>query len=112
MVVKMEIDLERGFAPWKEMFIDNEHKLKEHGGKLVFAGTEKDNERVDYEKGIKLKMIFIYFVIFIISLFGLIFLLDTFKYNLSIAFPGIVPLFDSLYETLLDLKLFFKDLTN
>ena len=44
MIVKMEIDLERGFAPWKEMFIDNEYKLHEHGGKLVFAGTEKDND--------------------------------------------------------------------
>ena len=37
MIVKMEIDLERGFAPWKEMFIDNEYKLNEHGEKLVFA---------------------------------------------------------------------------
>ena len=74
--------------------------------------TEKKDERVDFEKGIELKMVFIYFVISIISLLGLIFLLDTFKYNLSSAFPGIVPLFDSLYETLLDLKLFFKDLTN
>ena len=44
MIVKMEIDLERGFAPWKEMFIDNEYKLNEQGGKLVFAGTEKDND--------------------------------------------------------------------
>ena len=44
MIVKMEIDLERGFAPWKEMFIYNEYKLNEHGGKLVFAGTEKDND--------------------------------------------------------------------
>ena len=44
MIVKMEIALERGFAPWKEMFIDNEYKLNEHGGKLVFAGTEKDND--------------------------------------------------------------------
>ena len=74
--------------------------------------TEKDNERVDYYEGNKLKMIFLYIVIFIISLIGLIFLLDTFKYNLSSIFPGIVPLFDSLYETLLDLKLFIKDLTN
>ena len=40
----MEIDLERGFAPWKEMFIDNEYKLNIHGVKLVFAGTEKDND--------------------------------------------------------------------
>ena len=74
--------------------------------------TEKDDERVDYDEGNKLKMIFLYIVIFIISLIGLIFLLDTFKYNLSSIFPGIVPLFDSLYETLLDLKLFIKDLTN
>ena len=44
MIVKMEIDLERGFAPWKEMFIHNEYKLNEHGGNLVFAGTEKDND--------------------------------------------------------------------
>ena len=44
MIVKMEIDLDRGFAPWKEMFIDNEYKLNEYGGKLVFAGTEKDND--------------------------------------------------------------------
>ena len=41
MIVKMEIDLERGFAPWKEMFTDNEYKLNEHGGKLVFAGDEE-----------------------------------------------------------------------
>ena len=74
--------------------------------------TEKDDERVDYDEGNKLKMIFLYIVIFIISLIGLIFLLDTFKYNLSNIFPGIVPLFDSLYETLLDLKLFIKDLTD
>ena len=30
MIVKMEIDLERGFDPWKEMFIDNKYKLNEH----------------------------------------------------------------------------------
>ena len=26
------------------MFIDNEYKLNEHGGRLVFAGTEEDND--------------------------------------------------------------------
>ena len=80
--------------------------------KVDDSETEKDNERVNYEKGVKFKVIFIYFVIFVISLIGLIFLLDTFKYNLSNVFPGIVPLFDSLYETMLDLKLFIKDLVN
>ena len=44
MLVKMEIDLAKGFSPWKEMFIENEHRLNSHGGKLVFAGTPHDNE--------------------------------------------------------------------
>ena len=44
MIVKMEIDLAKGFAPWKEMFIQNEHRLNAHGGKLVFAGTPNDND--------------------------------------------------------------------
>ncbi len=44
MIVKMEIDLVRGFEPWKEMFINNEHRLNAHGGSLIFAGTQKDND--------------------------------------------------------------------
>ena len=48
----------------------------------------------------------------VLSLLGLILLLDTFKYNLSNIFPGAIPLFESFYETMLDLKLFFKDLIN
>ncbi len=73
---------------------------------------EKKYEKVDYEKGIKLKMIFVYFSVLIISLLGLILILDTFKYNLSNVFPGIVLSLDSFYETMLDLKLFFKDLVD
>ena len=69
---------------------------------------EKGNE----EKQGKLKMVLVYFIVVIISLFGLIFLLDTFKSYLSNVFPGITPLFNSFYETLLDFKLFIKDLTN
>ena len=44
MLVKMEIDLAKGFSPWKKMFINNEHRLNAHGGRLVFAGTPHDNE--------------------------------------------------------------------
>jgi len=57
-------------------------------------------------------MILVYFIIVIISLLGLIFLLDTFKSYLLSVFPSINPLFDSFYQTLLDLKLFIKDLSN
>ena len=44
MVVKLNIDLANGFAPWKKMFHENEHRLNEHGGHLLFAGTEKDDD--------------------------------------------------------------------
>ncbi len=69
---------------------------------------EKENEK----KQGKINMILIYFIVVIISLLGLIFLLDTFKSYLFSIFPSVAPLFDSFYETLLDLKLFIKDLTN
>ena len=44
MIVKLTQDLARGFKPWKDMFHENEAALNALGGKLVFAGTEKDND--------------------------------------------------------------------
>ena len=69
---------------------------------------EKEND----EKQGKIKMVLAYFIVVIISLLGLIFLLDTFKSNLLSVFPAITPFFDSFYETLIDFKLFIKDLAN
>ena len=77
---------------------DEENNIKE----------EKENE----EKQGKIKMVLVYFIVVIISLLGLIFLLDTFKSHISDIFPGTTSLFDSFYETLLDFKLFIKDLTS
>ena len=57
-------------------------------------------------------MILIYFIVVVISLLGLIFLLDTFKSYLISVFPTVTPFFDSFYETLVDFKLFIKDLVN
>ena len=77
---------------------DEEYNIKE----------EKEND----EKQGKIKMVLVYFIVFIISLLGLIFLLDTFKSYLISVFPTITPFLDSFYETLLDFKLFIKDLAN
>ena len=71
----------------------------------------KDEKGNEEKKGIT-KMILVYFTVVIISLLGLIFLLDTFKSNLLSVFPTITPFFDSFYETLLDFKLFIIDLAN
>ena len=44
MLVKLTQDLARGFAPWKEMFFENEAELNALGARLVFAGSEKDDD--------------------------------------------------------------------
>ncbi len=77
---------------------DEENNLKE----------EKGNE----EKQGKIRTVLVYFIVVIISLLGIIFLLDTFKSYLISVFPTITPFLDSFYETLLDFKLFIKDLVN
>ena len=44
MIVKLTQELERGFEPWKKMYENNRSVLIEMGGKLIFAGPEKDND--------------------------------------------------------------------
>ena len=46
----------------------------------------------------------------IISIIAFILLIDTFKNHISVIFPGIVQMSDSLYLVINDLKLFIKDL--
>ena len=46
----------------------------------------------------------------IISIIAFILLMDTFKNQISLIFPGILKMSDSLYLVINDLKLFIKDL--
>ena len=46
----------------------------------------------------------------IISIIAFILLIDTFKNQISLIFPGILKMSDSLYLVINDLKLFIKDL--
>ena len=97
-----------------ESFTDiNEEVLSEK----ITDGDEDEENNIKEEKEnegqqVKIRMVIVYFIVVIISLLGLIFLLDTFKSYLISVFPTITPFFDSFYETLLDFKLFIKDLAN
>ena len=64
-----------------------------------------DKSSVSRENNI-IKKIFL----IIISIIAFILLIDTFKNHISVIFPGIVQLSDSLYLVINDLKLFIKDL--
>jgi len=52
------------------------------------------------------------FIAFIISFVAFVILIDTFKADIYSIFPNIDFYLDSLYETLEDIFLFFKDLIN
>ena len=64
-----------------------------------------DKSSVSRENNI-IKKIFL----IIISIIAFILLLDTFKNQISVIFPGILKMSDSLYQVINDLKLFIKDL--
>ena len=44
MIVKLTQNLNNGLAPWKEMVHNNAHKMKEHGFRAIFAGTEAGDD--------------------------------------------------------------------
>ena len=64
-----------------------------------------DKSSVSRENNI-IKKIFL----IIISIIAFILLIDTFKNQISVIFPGIIQMSDSLYLVINDLKLFIKDL--
>ncbi len=64
-----------------------------------------DKSSVSRENNI-IKKIFL----IIVSIIAFILLIDTFKNQISVIFPGIVQMSDSLYQVINDLKLFIKDL--
>ena len=64
-----------------------------------------DKSSVSRENNI-IKKIFL----IIISIIAFILLIDTFKNHISVIFPGILKMSDSLYQVINDLKLFIKDL--
>ena len=64
-----------------------------------------DKSSVSRENNI-IKKIFL----IIISFIAFILLMDTFKNQISVIFPGILKMSDSLYLVINDLKLFIKDL--
>ena len=69
--------------------------------KTITSSVSKKKEKISTLNSI---------LVFIISLIALILILDTFKNPISTLIPNINFLLESLYETLKDIILFFKDL--
>ena len=101
---KIEIKIEK-----KKENID----IKNNANDETFNDDDKIlQDKTTQENNKNLKKLFYYLIISLITLIGIIFLIDTLKFQIANIFPGIIPILDSFYQTTLDFKLFFKDLTN
>ena len=104
---KSEINIEPVDVPIKET-----KKIRKKISKKSSTKESKSKELVSIDKSSIsrenniIKKIFL----IIISIIAFILLIDTFKNQISLIFPGIVQMSDSLYLVINDLKLFIKDL--
>ena len=72
-----------------------------------------ENNEINQKKGLKEFKVGKYlnfFIVIIISLMGIVLILDTFKIQLSNLLPNLDAMLNNLYESLKDIKLFIFDL--
>ena len=104
---KSRINIEQVDVPIKQT-----KKIRKKISKKSLTKESKSKELVSIDKSSVstenniIKKIFL----FIISIIAFILLIDTFKNQISVVFPGISQMSDSLYLVINDLKLFIKDL--
>ena len=85
-------------------------KPKDEKETIVIPDIKDDPVKEKNNKIIKKINYFKIFLVSIITIITLILILDTFKNQINVIFPNIDIFLYNLYETLIDLSLFFKDL--
>ena len=104
---KSEINIESVEEPIKQT-----KKIRKKISKksLTKESTSKELVSIDKSSVSRENNIIKKIFLIIISIIAIILLLDTFKNQISVIFPGILKMSDSLYLVINDLKLFIKDL--
>ena len=92
--------------------IDNKIDLSEKNKNINIIKTQKKDEtkKIKKSSNFGIGKLLSYIIVFIISFFAVILILETFKTSLSNIFPGLEFLLYSLFETIKDISLFFKNL--
>ena len=113
--------LETGLVSSKDLKEELENSLKFTAEKIIKKLKLVSREEFEVQKELikklekkvdKSKYILNNTILILITLIAILILFDTFKMHLSKFFPNIIPILDSLYESLHDLNLFVKDLFN
>ena len=101
----------------KEFIIGEDiESVVEKNNEIRITENSSDNDKIENKavitgKNVKSKYKFLNLIIvFIISIIALIIILDTFKYSISLVLPNIEIILYNLYETIIDIMLFLKDL--
>ena len=107
--IKKDIVIEKKKVSKKVRFKEPTGDLANKTDKIIHT---KDKALIKYQKKNKLTLskFLSYIIVVIISLIGLILLLDTFKFQLFNIIPGLEFFLFSFFETLKDIQLFIKDL--
>ena len=104
---KVEINIETVEKPIKQK---NKIKKKISKQSSIKESASKELVSIDKNSFSKENNIIKKSFLIIISIIAFILLMDTFKNQISVIFPGILNMSDSLYLVINDLKLFIKDL--
>ena len=112
LVTKKDTEVE---TPTKEEEINNKVEVTIKPIESLYDDNE-DEEINDSKKNANVKpnkkiSYFNYFLVIIFSFLALIILVDTFETKIFLFFPKINLYLDSLYQSLTDIYLFFKDLS-
>jgi len=112
---KQEINLQQNADV--ELNLEKKIKIKKsdqvESNILIKPENDNDDDKIIISNKKEQKNNFLKtFLVFIISFVALIIIVDTFKIQIKTFYPGIDDLLNSLYQTLTDINLFFKDLIN
>jgi len=104
--------LQKGSQDSQDIKTDKKSEIVEDNDKItsVKEQTKNETKKINKSSNFGVGKILSYLIVIIISFIGVIIILETFKTPLGNIFPGLEFMLYSLFETIKDIFLFFKNL--
>tara|TARA_B100000900_G_scaffold156497_1_gene133036 strand:+ start:55 stop:495 length:441 start_codon:yes stop_codon:yes gene_type:complete len=104
--------LQKGSQDSQDIKTDKKSEIVEDNNEItsVEEQTKNETKKINKSSNFGVGKILSYLIVIIISFIGVIVILETFKTPLGNIFPGLEFMLYSLFETIKDIFLFFKNL--
>ena len=104
--------LQKGSQDSRDIKTDKKSEIVEDNDEItsVEEQTKNETKKINKSSNFGVGKILSYLIVIIISFIGVIVILETFKTPLGNIFPGLEFMLYSLFETIKDMILFFKNL--